>query len=1308
MVKILVLLLSALLSARMVFEPLRPVQMPTDEVASLYQDTEGYIWIVTYSGLVRYDGYQAQLYTLGDDEPLESVMHRVIEDGEALYVATEHGLLRLDRAAGELVRLHDSVLDDVNISTMTTDKDGRLWVGGDQGMFLKNSDGRFSPVRLAPGPREKAVTDIVDMLVDSQGDLWFTSWGRGLFRYDIEQSKLHSYTEGDLGQAYVLHQDRRGGLWVGTWGNGLLYIPDIAHPEAYRRFRHETARAESILDDIIYDIDESPSGSIWIGSRSGLSILENPEEDRFANRVPETGVGKLPFNEVNAILCTRDETMWLGMLGGGVCKVNNPQDERPEFPMERVLAECKTSSVRSLCRADSSRYWLGIAGHGMIRYSRPDGNFVNYSNLPQFNGLLYTSTVDCIIPRGEDQLCFGSYDSGIWVYDKEKDLAWALNSTNCREMTDDCIRALREDSAGNVWIGTRKGVFILRPDDSIVSLPTFLGNPDLDNQAKVVDIAEDKDGNIWLATGYDGIMRVSPARGDCRIFADDLVRTSTAILADSHGAIWAGTPTGGLCRYDARRDRFVREEGLVFLENKDITNLAEDPHGRIWTTTSNAVLSFLPGAEEGLQVVSYRSLSDQQEPAFFNRNVSLYLPDIDAMAFGTSRGVRTFPCRPEPADSAGRRQIAVTGILPGPDMYQDRDIRFSIFDFQDPSSDIYCYRLYRRGRTPGSWKVTGGGNNTARFTGLRAGTYCFEVYGFQSGESGHSPVKTLELKINGNPWLSWWAILLYILAGGGILYALFTTTASRFRMRRQMELDSLNQQKADEINQARLQFFTNVSHEFLTPLSIILASVESLEAKTPHEKGIIDIMSSNAIRLTRMVQQVLDFRKAESDNLKLKVSENDIAQFIGHEVEAFIPLVRKHGLSVAYSSDPQHFRGWFDPDKLDKIVYNLLSNAVKYTPQGGTVRLSVSRKEDGWLEVSCINSGKLMSGKTIAGLFKRFYEGDYRSFNTIGNGIGLSLVKSLVTLHKGSIDVVSNEQMGNCFTVRIPIGREAYGEDEIDEGIRSENNMPLALRMAENSVKTEYTVLCIDDNEELCELFHAILSKNFTVLTCHSAEAALELLPTQRVDVIVCDVAMPGMDGLQFCAHVKKQVEYSHIPVILLTAKTDDATSIGGFQAGADGYLTKPCNYSVLTAMILNLLGKQEQKSEDFRKQLVFEVRDIDYTSVDKQFLQHAIDVVNEHIADSEFSQTDFVQAMNVSRTVLTEKLKNLTGFTPSAFILNARLTLAYKLLSEEKGNIRVSDLAYSVGFSDAKYFSKCFKAKYKKTPKNIMEEHRI
>lgn len=351
-------------------------------------------------------------------------------------------------------------------------------------------------------------------------------------------------------------------------------------------------------------------------------------------------------------------------------------------------------------------------------------------------------------------------------------------------------------------------------------------------------------------------------------------------------------------------------------------------------------------------------------------------------------------------------------------------------------------------------------------------------------------------------------------------------------------------------------------------------------------------------------------------------------------------------------------------------------------------------------------------------MFKRFYEGDYRKHNTIGTGIGLSLVKDLITIHRGTIQVFSNEEIGNCFRILLPIHREAYQQGEINETIAAQTQtafpVPIYIdetmsdpdKKMESLLRSDYTILIVDDNEELCMLFSNLLSNCFRVKTAMDGRHALKVLEEGGIDLVVSDIMMPDMDGIELCRYMKTKFEYSHIPVILLTAKRAEESQIEGYNSGADGYISKPCNFSLLYAQIMNCLKRQERKGADFRKQIVFEVGKLEYTSLDETFLQRAIDCVNARLSDADFDQAEFVSEMGTSRSVLTEKLKSLTGLTPSAFVQNVRLTAACKLM-DEQGKIRISDLAFAVGFNDSKYFSTCFKKKYGMTPKEYIEQGR-
>ncbi len=1326
------------INRRMNFLPLKNDNIQFNDVSDLYQDSEGYVWIVTYGSLVRYDGYQMKSYPSDkDSEVTDGYLHRIIEKSNGtMLVGTERGLIKIDSKTGSIQKIQDNTTEHLNVSAMEKDSLGRIWVGGDKGVFMENpSKDGFIKMDFRT-PDGKHITDVVDLLIDRKGSLWITTWKSGLFRYDTEKGKLYSFCDSDISHAYTLALDDNDSLWIGTWGYGLIrasLTSLYSGKPVCNYYRHTTLRTDSLLDDIIYTIAFDSEKNVWIGNRSGLSILEYIDghfADNFINRSPQPEYGNLPYNEVNSILKTKDDCMLLGMFGGCVCKAESQAESNNAGDMHLDLSSVRrkynTSFVTSILCEDNHTWWIGISGHGFIKYSVSDGLFSGYNELSEFEGFLYTNNFDSILRRhGKPEIYFGSYDKGVWIYDTKTGLTEILNSTTASAITNDCIRALSEDTEGNVWIGTREGIFIITPDKTAIELSGKIRNGDISDLKKSISSISVSpiSGDIWIATAHDGIIRCPKDRSKTiELYKSDAcqgIGSFNSIYADSYGNIWAGSMWDGLFRWNKENDKFCKVSNFVLLDGQGITNISEDPYGRIWVSTNNALISFINSEDGSFNSISYYDIASNDDIDFFSHNTAIYVPEKDCMAFGCFSGIRFFSCTQQ-CDTTGTVSIDITdvkidnqSIVANKDIVVNHnasalDIRFSLFDFHNPSGDVYRYRLARQRQATSSddWKIVNGNHNYAIFSNLPPGKYIFEVYGTRSGESTDSVGTAVTIRVLGNPWLSWWAIAIYTLILIGIVTVAFLIIRSTYRFRRRIELEQFEKRKAQEINQAKLQFFTNISHEFLTPLSIILAGMESLEPKDKKEANVHLIMSSNAVRLMRLVQQVLEFRKAESGNLKLLVSQGNVSRFIRHCVESFTPLVRKHNLKITFNSEPDDIDGWFDTDKIDKIAYNLISNAVKYTPDGGNISVEVSLCSENMLEIDCSNDGKLMSEKTISGLFRRFYEGEYRQFKTIGNGIGLSLVKSLVTLHKGNIEVVSNKTVKNRFIVRIPISKESYSPEEIDENLNIDTRIPLAHSLTETITKSDKTVLFVDDSEELTELFEGVMSRRFNVLTCNSAAKALELLETEQIDVVVSDVSMPDTDGLQLCSTIKNKLKFSHIPVILLTAKTGDDYSIEGYRHGADGYLAKPCNYSVLSAMIHNLLDrKTEGGRNEFKRKLVFDVKDVDYTSADQKFLKQAVEVVNGHLADSEFDLPSFAAAMAMSITVLTEKMKNLSGFSPMSFIINARLTLAYKMITENKEHIRVSDIAYSVGFSDAKYFSKRFKAKFGMSPKELIDK---
>ena len=563
-------------------------------------------------------------------------------------------------------------------------------------------------------------------------------------------------------------------------------------------------------------------------------------------------------------------------------------------------------------------------------------------------------------------------------------------------------------------------------------------------------------------------------------------------------------------------------------------------------------------------------------------------------------------------------------------------------------------------------------------------------------------------------WATWWAYLLYVIIVSVIGVSIYRTAKNRILLRNALRLREIEKAKAEELNHAKLQFFTNITHELLTPLTIISATVDELKTQAPSHNDLYTVMNSNIQRLIRLLQQILEFRKAETGNLKLRVSPGDIAAFVKNAAESFQPLVKKRKIHFSFLCDPESMIGYFDMDKLDKILYNLLSNAAKYNKEDGFIQVSLSYDETDkdFVLLKIKDNGKGISKEKQKNLFKRFYEGDYRKFNTIGTGIGLSLTKDLVELHGGTISVESEVDHGTEFMVRIPIERSYYDEEQIDDEAISLMQNPVNYEDTQEDADVETqevtikanTILLVEDNGELLHLMTKLLSREYNVFTAQNGKEGIAVLEKEDVDLIVSDVMMPEMDGIEFCKYVKGHLEMSHIPMILLTAKNKEEDRAEAYEIGADAFISKPFNLTVLHARIRNLLKYKERMARDFKNQIVFEVKDLNYTSLDEDFIQRAIHCVNNHLEDPTFDQAQFADEMRTSKSTLYKKLKSLAGLNTSSFIRNVRLKAACRIMEEKGTNVRVSELAYAVGFNDPKYFSSCFKKEFDMLPSEYIE----
>lgn len=1338
------------------FIPLTASSLPTNEVRNLYQDREGYIWISTYNGLLRFDGYSSVVYRPNGIDPKHNIngfVNIVAEDNNhKLWIGTNSGLYVLDKRQGTIEKVISPLLQVSHIEALTCTSKGEIWVGANKGIFRKKAESNtFELCDPKIQETNQPHFDVKSIIEDANGHIWIGTWEQGLLRYNPESDQFYTYKNLNPSQsAHTLFQDNKGNIWIGTWRYGLLKMENPYDMNHYKLtcFKHEKEREESLCDNIIYTITQDRNtGKLWIGTRSGLSILESEAgKGTFTNYLPNQGKSPLPFNEVDALLYSRDGLMWIGMLGGGVYTANTRKKLFDYDPITPLLKQFPSSSVRSVYPAGEQSLYMGIMGYGLIEYNTEKQEIIHYKQHPVFKHLPYISTVNDIIRRSDGSFCFATWDDGIWLYNGKE--TKVINTQTHPALTDVCIYSLLEDERGNLWIGTRAGLCMLDPAGKMRTIDMLIPNEKHAwAQVPIFKIIEDKNHDIWIATPNNGIWRITfdgnKYHGKIYVASHGNSQSVGAMTmcADSKNQIWAGTNGNGLDLYDEKNDCFQSVLNDQFEQGDVVFSMIEDNTQGLWLTTNTKMYHIDINHIDAAHIHTY-TMEEGLQDHIFNRNVCFKKED-GTLYFGGARGLNSFHPDQIGYDSISYpvvitdlrihntsiqhlSPVEVNKILNAPLDYASHivlpydknnfSLDFSILSYINPLLNKFKYQLEGYDN---QWISTNARRHFAYYNNLPAGDYLFKVKGANQNGNWSDRERSIRITVLPPPWLSWWAYCLYILVAIGIITYLYFTIRKRILMSRAIELGKLQRQKLEEVNHAKLQFFTNITHELLTPLSVIQASVEELNLQYPRMKSQLRGISDNSMRLIRLIQQILEFRKVENAKQQLRVSEGNVTLFIKRSVIAFAPLVRKKKLNIVLEDFNTAYTGYFDSDKLDKILYNLLSNAAKYTLEGGTITLKQRYdNSDGHYTFSVNNPGAPIPEDKLEHLFERFYEGEYRKFHTIGTGIGLSLTKDLIKLHHGHIHVTSNQEQGTTFTVELPLGRNYFSNTEVDDTLNNYIDDEVETSEAEETdTPTEednkfpvtpnhdIRILLAEDNEELRNSMAKMLSRHFFVIEAKDGQDAWEKIRKGRINLIVSDIMMPRISGIELCKQVKATFETAHIPVILITARISDTDRVEGYDAGADGYICKPLKMSILNAKINNLLKKQESgKNNDARKKLVFEAKEVDYTPQDEEFLKKALDIVNRHLDDQQFDTTLFTNEMGMARTTFNEKMKQLAGVTPAVFISNVRLQAAFKLIQEKK-KIRISELAYSVGFNDPKYFSLCFRKKFGLSPKDMKSE---
>jgi len=869
-----------------------------------------------------------------------------------------------------------------------------------------------------------------------------------------------------------------------------------------------------------------------------------------------------------------------------------------------------------------------------------------------------------------------------------------------------------------MWIGARYGVFLYE-NGKTKEIIHGLNN--------VIDFAENKNGDIWIASPSKGVVRLKESKPDKFILKQFTLSKRNinsdeinAVVVDMNGAVWVGTNNGGLNKYDENSQKFISQNKEYSILDEDIKNIIVESENYLWLATNNKVVkidlanktSILFSTNDNIKISSFKagaSFRDKTGKIYFgggNGYCSFY-PNLKRQKLNVNKVVLT--------DIEVFNKSIFNDLQP--DLYNPNErtlhldytqrnvgFEFSALNYTSASNIYYAYKL---SGVDNDWVKVDSKRRYVNYNSLRKGKYVFQVKATDENGVWVDEPTSLTIEVEPAPYETWWAYSLYFIILALVLYFTYRNVSNRIVLKRDILISRIEKQKSEELTQIKLRYFTNISHELLTPLTIISCLIEDFNQNFPNQFKQYSIMKSNVSRLKRLLQQILDFRKVESGNMKLGVKQSDLVAFVNNICwNNFEPLAKEKQIKFSITA-PEKLIAWFDEDKMDKILFNILSNAFKHTPMKGIVNVVIqtySKQDVEYAKLFISDTGSGISLDRIPFIFERFF-GDELGIES--NGIGLSLTKELVEIHKGIISVESQVNTGTTFVVEIPIDSKKYSINERENGIEETKLFPVKMieetetfvaEVIADSPNPDIMVLIVEDNVDLLMILANSLSRTYKVLKASNGLEALKILEENEIDLVISDIMMPEMDGITLCRTIKENIDYSHTPVLLLTAKNQIADRIESYNAGADAYISKPFEMEVLYARINNLIQNRQIQNKEFQSSLSIHPKGYENDSMDGNFLRQAIEVVEENLANIDFTHEQLIDSMNTSKSTLYRKIKSLTGLSPSEFVRNIRLKHACLMLKSETGNI--SDIAYAVGFNDPKYFSTCFKAEFGVSPR--------
>ena len=1321
-------------------------------VMTIYQDSRGYLWFATKNGLNRFNGKEYKIYHRedGNEQSLSNnSVTSITEDQEGyLWVGTNNGLNRIDLNTNEIKRynLETNGLVANSISTVYTDRSGCLWVGTWEGLNRYNREGDHFEYIPIEDDTERAM--IVTLLEDSSGRFWIGTRNKGLLLCDHQMNLISQFTSESKNMPLnnnnitSIYEDDKKQIWVGCKNSGLNKI-NLRDNEVTSYTNLNSGLSNNSVRCII-----EWQGKLLIGTFDGIFDLDKATE-RIVKVAGYDDINKsLSHYSVYCFCVDRDKTLWVGTFAGGVNYLNMFTNR---FVLHKPQEELniRTGIYGAITYESPEDLWIATEGYGLLNYNKRTNESHYYLIDPSVRFAFNTNIIKSVFYEDGYVWC-GTTKGEIYKFNI-KTKKFSLYHQYPIEYS---IYSIIRDHNDVLWVGGASTEFGLTcfVNDSLVT--TFYNNVDEPIYfSNVRCILEEEDGVFLLGSTAEGLLRFDTHKKQLTKYSNEASVEKyripnnyiSAIVRTKSGEIWVSTYGGGIFQLDEskaiRRIMTVRE-GLL---DNNICTLVESSDQRLWMSTVNGLIMFDPAKDEVRNYHRHNGIDIRE----FTLHSGIALPD-GSLCFAGSNGFVTFHVEAMDKNNnippvvleqlsvnnhpvkVGDESAILDKVLDGMETirlaYNENNfsITYQALNYIYATQNQYAYKLEGYDT---DWNYVGE-RNSAFYTNLSPGKYVFRVKASNNDGVWNEEGRSLAIVVQPPLWRTWYAYLFYVIALAAIIYGILYYVNIKRNLEAGLKMKQLEKQKQEEFHQAKIRLFTNFSHELRTPLMLIITPFEELVKREDipaelHDK--LSIIYKNAQKLLLLVNQLMDLHKNQAGSMDLKVSEGDICEYIKEIYYAFNQIALTNEVKFTLNCTPKTINGWFDKSLLEKVVFNLLSNAFKYTASGESVLMEVSevtlkeldpKRIDGlykdensqYVILKVKDSGKGIEEGEADKIFTPFYQiPETSGINLSGTGIGLSLVYTIVQLHRGVIYVDHTETKGACFVVILPVSRSAFSEEQIESReidkiaeITNTEDISVSLPVTENKDQPKYKILLVEDDKDVRDYLKKSLEAEYIVIEAADGVRAYEKVVQDFPDLVLSDIMMPKRDGLELCTMIKNDIRIGHIPVILMTARSMVVHIKEGFQAGADDYIVKPFNMDVLQTRIRSLLASREQLKKLYGKRFSPDVMGIEVKSADERFSQKLFDVIEKNISNEKLDVELLCAEIGISRANLYRKLKSITELSPMELIRNKRLEMAAKLLKESEMN--VSEIASHLGFNSHSYFSNSFKAFYGCTPTEFVQ----